>query len=422
MADHDAPAPAALELPERPDLDWLRKEAKRRLVALRRERPEAKLAEAQLALARAYGFPSWRALKAHVDSRSLDGRLSAAAKEGDVATLTALLDAHPERLHARTGRYDWTLLHDAAHAGKLAVVELLLARGLDPNAKERGDETTALHWAAAAGHVDVVRRLLDAGTDPIGRGDDHGLEVIGWATCWDGCDDEAHREIVALLLAHGATHHIFSAIAMNLGDEVRRMVARDPAELRRTMSRNENHQLPLHFAVRMNRPEMVTLLLELGADPMAADSLGGTVAHYAASPDVDRRVLAALSARGALGVHGPLILGDEAEAARRLAAAGGRVANGELHLAAKRGDVRAVRWLLAHGADPNARWPHWDAEITPLHAAAFDGGADVARVLLDAGADPGIHDSLHDGDALGWAEHFGRVDLVHLLRERMAAS
>ena len=40
------------------------------------------------------------------------------------------------------------------------------------------------------------------------------------------------------------------------------------------MSRNENHQLPLHFAVRMNRPEMVSLLLELGADPLAVDGSG----------------------------------------------------------------------------------------------------------------------------------------------------
>ena len=422
MADHDAPAPATLELPERPDLDWLRKEAKRRLAELRRERPEAKLAEAHLALARAHGFPSWRALKAHVDSRSLDGRLSAAAKSGDVATLTELLDAHPDRLHARTGRYDWTLLHDAAHAGRLAVVELLLARGLDPNVKERGDETTALHWAAAAGHVDVVGRLLDAGTDPIGRGDDHGLEVIGWASCWDGCDDDAHREVVSLLLARGARHHIFSAIAMNLADEVRRIVAHDAAELRRPMSRNENHRLPIHFAARMNRPEMVALLLELGADPNAVDGLGGSVATYAASPDVDPRILELLVRRGAAGLFGALAIGDEAEAARRLAAGGGTVAPGELHLSAKRGDVGAVRWLLAHGADPNAMWPHWDADVTPLHLAALDGGDEVARVLLDAGADPTIRDTRHDSDALGWAEFFGRVHMVRLLREPSSAA
>ena len=82
---------------------------------------------------------------------------------------------------------------------------------------------------------------------------------------------------------------------------------------------------------------------------------------------------------------------------------------------AKRGDVPAVRWLLDHGADPNARWAHWDAELTPLHLAAGWGHAAVVRLLLDAGADPRIRDSKHDGDAAGWAEHFGRPEVVRML-------
>ncbi len=48
------------------------------------------------------------------------------------------------------------------------------------------------------------------------------------------------------------------------------------------------------------------------------------------------------------------------------------------------------------------------------------GSVEVAQVLLDAGADPAIRDSEHDGDALGWAEHLGRVDIVQLLRARQA--
>ena len=46
---------------------------------------------------------------------------------------------------------------------------------------------------------------------------------------------------------------------------------------------------------------------------------------------------------------------------------------GALHLMAKRNDLAAVRWLLANGADPNGRWAHWDAEVTPLHLAASQG-------------------------------------------------
>src|SRR5438132_7474913 len=43
--------------------------------------------------------------------------------------------------------------------------------------------------------------------------------------------------------SRGARHHIFSAIAMNLADEVRRIVAEDPSALNRRQSRNENHRM-----------------------------------------------------------------------------------------------------------------------------------------------------------------------------------
>ena len=53
-----------LSLPEAPNLDWLRKQAKRRLNELRRENADAKLADAQFDLAKRYGFTSWRSRSA----------------------------------------------------------------------------------------------------------------------------------------------------------------------------------------------------------------------------------------------------------------------------------------------------------------------------------------------------------------------
>jgi ankyrin repeat protein len=297
-----------------------------------------------------------------------------------------------------------------------------------------------MHWAAAAGHLDVVRRLADAGGDVIGRGDDHELEVIGWATCWDGCNDDAHRAVAGFLVSRGARHHIFSAVAVNLADEVRRIVANDPSALSRRMSRNEDHQLPLHFAVRMNRPAMVTLLVELGADPLGVDQSGNNAAVYASAPDVDRSVMEALRelTRGELlsaerGHRAPdarvtdlvavLALGDWETAAQLhrerpgLIGPGG-ASGGSLHLMAKRADPAAVKWLLDHGADPNGRWAHWDAEVTPLHLAAWGGNPEVVRLLLEAGADPAIRDSKHGGDAMGWAMHFERPVIVAMLESR----
>ena len=50
-----------MSLPERPSLEDLKKLAKDRLPALRRADPTARLADAQLAVAREHGFPSRRA-------------------------------------------------------------------------------------------------------------------------------------------------------------------------------------------------------------------------------------------------------------------------------------------------------------------------------------------------------------------------
>jgi ankyrin repeat protein len=157
------------------------------------------------------------------------------------------------------------------------------------------------------------------------------------------------------------------------------------------------------------------------------------VASYARTTEVDRRVMDEIrrltmaelvsaergdrpSRGGPLDLVATLALGDWETAARlvrdnpELLGSGGA-----LHLMAKRNDVPAVRWLLERGADPNARWAHWDAEVTPLHMAAWGGGEEVARLLLAAGADPSIRDSKHHGDALDWAEHFGRAEIRRLL-------
>ena len=141
-----------------------------------------------------------------------EDQLFDAARNGDVDTLAARLDQHPEKLHARNTPYEATLLHVSAASGHLDAVDLLLTRGLEVNVRESGDNTCAMHWAAAHGHLAVVERLADAGGDVAGHGDDHALEVIGWATCWDPCQ----REVAHFLVSRGARHHMFSAVAVNL--------------------------------------------------------------------------------------------------------------------------------------------------------------------------------------------------------------
>ena len=59
-------------LPPRPNLNHLKNAAKSRLKELRQDSPTTKLAEAQLVIAREYGFQSWRSLRAHVVQRSVE--------------------------------------------------------------------------------------------------------------------------------------------------------------------------------------------------------------------------------------------------------------------------------------------------------------------------------------------------------------
>ena len=359
-----------------------------------------------------------------------------AARSGDTTALAAVLDEHPDALHARADPYEQSLLHAAAQRGHRDAVDLLLRRGLDANTRERGDNSYAMHWAAAAGRLDIVRRLADAGGDVVGAGDDHQLEVIGWASCWDECRDDAHRAVVEFLLSRGAKHHIFSAVAMNLGDEVRRIVAADPSTLNRRQSRNENHRTPLHFAVVQERPEMVKLLLELGADPLAVDGFGQTAAAYSGGSDADRPVLEKLAtmvdaefesaSRGNRAPRGTpidlvalLALGRSDSAGKLLHHNPSLLepTGGVLHLMAQRGDTAAAMWLLSRGADVNGRWVDGDVAVAPLHLAIMRAHATMVRLLLDAGADPTLRDSKFDADAIGWAEHFQLPELVRILRE-----
>jgi uncharacterized glyoxalase superfamily protein PhnB len=257
-------------LPPRPDIEWLRKAAKQRLAALRAEDPAARLHQAQLALARAYGFASWRALKAHVDGLSLNGQILAVTLRGRARELEALLAAHPARRNLTGGSWNRPLLHLAAEAGHLACVELLLRLGVEVDQRDRADNATALHWAAAGGHLAVVDRLLAAGADPDGAGDEHELGAIGWATCFR----QTHAAVAERLLAAGAAPTFPAAIALGRDDLVRSLAAADPTLVMRPMSRFDRRRTPLHLAVIKNRPEMVRLLLGLGADPRAVDGRG----------------------------------------------------------------------------------------------------------------------------------------------------
>jgi hypothetical protein len=84
-------------LPANPNLEHLKNQAKDLLRAWQQHEPDAQLADAQHAIARAYGFASWPRLKAHVEALTADSR-SRASERPFVGAWTANLAAsrrHP---------------------------------------------------------------------------------------------------------------------------------------------------------------------------------------------------------------------------------------------------------------------------------------------------------------------------------------
>ena len=80
-----------------------------------------------------------------------------------------------------------------------------------------------------------------------------------------------------------------------------------------------------------------------------------------------------------------------------------------------RGQVAAVKWLLAHGARIDSEPMQWSA----LHYAVFAGHADVAKLLLDNGADINAR-STNGSSVLMMAVYEGHENLVRQLLARGA--
>jgi ankyrin repeat protein len=216
----------------------------------------------------------------------------------------------------------------AAERGDRSRVAELIAR--DPSLVDARDERslTPLHYAASDGHRTVASALLEAGADP-------NIAALGGATPLFFAAGNGHAGVVEVLLDHGA----------------------DPEQ--------RTPWNPLRVAAGEGHLEVVRVLLVRGADPEGHNI--PPLLAAAAAGHVD--VMAMLLAAGAK--INRVMLEDFSSA---------------LTVAAARGEVAAVEWLLAHGADSS----HDDSTgRTALMLAEENGHAGVAEVLRrHAGAKP----------------------------------
>lgn len=114
-------------------------------------------------------------------------------------------------------------------------------------------------------------------------------------------------------------------------------------------------------AVEKGQPKQVAALLDRGLDVNTTDKSGHSILMLAARMGHREVVSLLLSRKASLSRRSPV--GDTA-----------------LMMASLRGDLEIVRLLVGAGAEVNHEG--W----TPLHYAAFEGAADVARFLLEKGA------------------------------------
>ena len=287
------------------------------------------------------------------------------------AVATALAGVPAAGAYAQSAKD--TRLAAAVMNGDQTAIRALLAQKADVNAP-MGDGVTALHWAAFKDDLATVKALLAAGAAPSP------LTRLGAISPILMAATNGNAAMIELLLAAGA----------------------------QAGAAKSNGTTALMLAAAAGGTEAVTLLVERGADVQATDLQNQQTAVMFAAAENRAGVVAALAARGAdlnarskviaLGNKprydddGNLIRAATPEQMARsgrgpLSSMGGLTA---LHYAARQGHTAAVTALVEAGAGVN-RVSASD-KTSALLIAITNGHFDIARYLLDHGADPNLSD------------------------------
>src|SRR4051812_47159880 len=213
----------------------------------------------------------------------------------DIQKIRTLLD-HGAAVNARTETERTALLVAASYPRTSALLRLLLERGADLRAQDRGG-ATALSLAVRSADIDVVRFLVDRGLDPAALAlPERRAAFARWdRPTTDFLMSKAAAPVDGLLEA-AATWQPAALVArwIDLGADVN---AAGAAQYRRTALMNA-------VASEAEGADTVRLLLEHGADPNARMTEGETPLDWATYKG-DRAKIQVLEQHGAVRGSGP---------------------------------------------------------------------------------------------------------------------
>ncbi len=317
---------------------------------------------------------------------SFEGRrmtpLQIAARTG-LSDVCSLLIASQSDVENK-GEIHATALHLASFAGSLATVEVLLTAGASVDAVTHWERYTPLHLAAGCGHTEVTRLLLANGSDvdamahvlsPEGdefrKGDSYFSDVfVDTHTPLNLAAIRGHADVVTILLEHGANINF----PMPFG-----------------------HTL-LHDAAGMGLLSTVKILLAAGADPNVLTRTSHETPLHCAASGGHHFVVEQLLASGAknnLRTSGKTSLGSRPLSRHDTSLYS--VLNGELtplHLAALCGDADTIRTLVQTGAElesqtnPDFSWrevANFGPRVIEVECTYFDVGPSTQGATIMVG-------------------------------------
>jgi ankyrin repeat protein len=231
------------------------------------------------------------------------------------------------------------------------LVEILLKSGGDANAKN-SEGATALFQAIQANRVDLMAVLLDNGANPNLPGPKHPL----WPSTYK-------PKALQLMLSRGADCKKTPGI-MELASSLKKLESIQIL-MQSGVSpnvRKDGIYTPLCSAIRDNSADIVTYLLEHGADPNL------NAAEYPAFKCITHNRTHFL----------PQLLAAGVDLCKP---------KGIIETAVAHNNKEALLWLIDQGVSPNDRSPEGN---TPLTTAIREESIEMVELLLANGADPAI--------------------------------